>query len=90
MGRDLEAATVPLHDVVVADGAFVQEAADAIEVLRSGTPGFFGLARRASETAIVIGEETAQDCGGRFQIGGAGETEFACAERDALTYWDAF
>jgi hypothetical protein len=29
VGRDLETAALPLHDVVVADGALVQEAADA-------------------------------------------------------------
>jgi hypothetical protein len=36
---DLEAAACPLHDVVVADGAFMDEAADALEDVRSGPPG---------------------------------------------------
>jgi hypothetical protein len=33
---DMEAAAVPLHDVVVADSAFVHEAAHALESVRSG------------------------------------------------------
>src|ERR1035437_5148295 len=55
LGRDLEAASVPLHDVVVADRAFVMEAADVVEVLGSRTPSFFGFARRTTEAAIEIG-----------------------------------
>ena len=35
---DLKALAFPLHDVVVADDAFVNEAADALEILRSGAP----------------------------------------------------
>jgi hypothetical protein len=38
---DLEAMTLPLHDVVVADRTFVQEAADAVEAVWSRTPGGF-------------------------------------------------
>ena len=34
LGWDLEAAAVPLHDVVVADDAFVDKAADAVQVAR--------------------------------------------------------
>jgi hypothetical protein len=30
LGRDLKTASLPLHDVVVADGTLVQEAADAV------------------------------------------------------------
>ena len=32
LGRDLEAAAVPLHDVVVADDPFMGEAADALDI----------------------------------------------------------
>ncbi len=32
LGRDLETAAVPLHDVVIADDALVDEAADAAEI----------------------------------------------------------
>src|SRR5258708_1573111 len=32
LGRDLETATVPLHHVVIADDALVDEAADAAEI----------------------------------------------------------
>jgi len=38
LGRDLETAAVPLHDVVVADRALVLKAADTFQVLGSGTP----------------------------------------------------
>ena len=69
LGRDLEAASVPLHDVVVADRALVMKAADAIKIFGSGTPGLFRLARRATEAAVVVGQEAAQDLVGGGQIG---------------------
>ena len=34
--RDLQSPSVPLHHVVVADDALVREAADALEIFRSG------------------------------------------------------
>jgi hypothetical protein len=76
LGRDLEVASVPLHDVIVADAAFVDEAADAVEVLGSGAPGFFRLARRTAEAPVVVGKKTAEHLVGRFQIGRSGEAEF--------------
>src|SRR5229473_1851349 len=54
---DLEAAAFPLHDVVVADGAFMHEAADALEIFRSGTPRGGGFAGLPGETAVVVGDE---------------------------------
>src|SRR5712691_5141963 len=77
MRRNLEAAPVPLHDVVVADGALVPEAADAIEVGRSGTPGFFRFTRRAAEAAVVIGQDVAQNFVGSIEIGRAGQAQLA-------------
>src|ERR1039458_1651588 len=77
LGRDLEAASFPLHDVVVADRAFVMEAADVVEVLGSRTPSFFGFARRTTEAAIVVGQETAKDLVGGVQIVRAGQTQLA-------------
>src|ERR1700733_6768901 len=77
LGRDLERAALPLHDVVVADAAFVHEAADAVEVFWGGAPGGFYFARSASEATVVVGQETAQDSVGTIQIGGSGQTEFA-------------
>ena len=77
LGRDLETASLPLHDVVVADGALVQEAADATEILWSGAPGFFGLARRAGKAPVVVGKKAAEDLVGGFDIGGAGQAQFA-------------
>src|SRR5258708_10426838 len=50
---DLEAAACPLHDVVVADGAFVDEAADPFETFRSGAPGGGVFARQPGKTAGV-------------------------------------
>ena len=57
--RDLEAAAIPLHNVVVADRALVMKAEDAVQILGSGT--LFGLAGRASEATVVVGKEIAQD-----------------------------
>src|ERR1035441_7204783 len=77
LGRDLEAASVPLHDVVVADRALVMEAADGIEVFGSRTPSFFGFARRTTEAAVVVGQEVAKDLVGGVQIVRASQTQLA-------------
>src|SRR5450759_756736 len=77
LGRDLEAATVPLHDVVVADRALVMKATDTIEIFGSGTPGLFRLARGASEAAVIVGQEATQDLVGGGQVIGAGQTQLA-------------
>ena len=74
---DLEAASFPLHDIIVADDAFVSEAADAVQLGRSRTPSLGGIARSASEAAVVVGDETAQDAVGGLQIAGVGQAEFA-------------
>ncbi len=74
---DLEAAAIPLHDVVVADDAFVQEATDALEIFRSGPPGSFHLARLFGETAVVIGDELAQHSVGGVEVGSLSQAEFA-------------
>src|SRR6266852_6512975 len=62
---DLEAAAFPLHDVVVADGAFMHEAAEALEMFRSGTPRGGGFSGLPGETAVVVGDALAQDGVGR-------------------------
>ena len=72
---NLQPLAPPLHDVVVADDALVSEAADAIEIFRSRAPGLFCLAGRASEAAVVVGEEAAQDQVGRSQISKRGPDE---------------
>ena len=59
LGRDLERAAFPLHDVVVADAALVHEAADAIQVLWGRTPSGFRCARSACEAAVVVRQEAA-------------------------------
>jgi hypothetical protein len=73
---NLEAAAVPLYNVVVADRAFVKKAADAIQVPGSGTPGFFGLTRGAAEAPVVVGQEMAEDLVGRLEIGGTSQSQF--------------
>jgi hypothetical protein len=75
--RDLEATTVPLHDVIIADDAFVDEAADAIQLARCWAPGLFRLGRGAAEAAVVVGQEAAQDVVGGEQIGGSGQAQLA-------------
>jgi len=88
---NLQPLAVPLHDIVVADDAFVREAADAFEILRGRAPGFFGMAGRASEAAIVIGDKLAQDGIGPLQIAGLGEAEFTgeAVLQDAPEAFDA-
>ena len=75
--RDVENTALPLHDIVVADVAFVHEAADAVQVLGGGTPSGLRFPWCTGETAVVIGQEAAQDSVGTRQIGSAGQTEFA-------------
>src|SRR2546429_4203956 len=66
LGRDLETAAVPLHDVVIADDALVDEAADAAEIFGGRAPSLFRFSGSAAEAAGVIGEGAAADhgCGG--------------------------
>src|SRR2546428_8717595 len=55
LGRDLQAAALPLHDVVVADDAFVPERTDAVQIVGRETPGCGGVARGARGTPGVGG-----------------------------------
>src|SRR5260221_3803290 len=63
--RDLEAAAFPLHDVVVANGALVHEAADTLEAFRGRSPGGFHFARLSGETAVVVSGEISPHGGWR-------------------------
>ena len=74
---DLEATTVPLHDIVIADDAFMHETADPFEILWNSTPGGLLFARRTGETAIVINDELTKDGVGRVEVFGFGEPQFA-------------
>jgi len=74
---NLQSQPIPLHDVVVADDAFVREAADAFEIGGSGPPGFLRFARRAGEAAVVIGNEAAQHAIGGSEIAGGCQAQFA-------------
>src|SRR6185437_6534007 len=76
LGRDLEASSVPLHDVVVANDALVMKAADVVEIFGSGAPSGFGFARSATEAPIVVRQEAAQDLVGGNPIVGSGQTQF--------------
>ena len=80
---DLKRLAVPLHDVVVADHALVDEAADAVEIFRSRTPGGLHFARSAGEAAVVVGDEHAQHGVGGVQIGSLRQTEFAASDPGA-------
>src|SRR5271169_601677 len=75
--RDLEALSFPLHDVVVADHALVDEAADAPQTFGRGAPGGLHIARAAGEAAVVVGNEDAQHGVGGVQIASLGQAEFA-------------
>src|SRR5437588_471873 len=57
---DLEALAVPLHDVVVADHALMNEAADPVEIFRSRTPCGVHFPRAAGEAAVVVRHENTQ------------------------------
>src|SRR5258708_2317717 len=62
---DREAWALPLHDVVVADDTFMNEANDAIQILRSRTPSGRSCTRRPGEAAAVdLGEGTPAGSGG--------------------------
>ena len=74
---DLEALAVPLHDVVVADHALMNEAADAVEIFWRRAPCSLGFAGTARESAVVVGDEKAQDGVGGIQIAGLSQAEFA-------------
>src|SRR5713226_6708188 len=56
LGRDLETAAVPLHDVVIADDALVDEAADAAEIFGGRAPSLFRFSGSAAEAAVVVGK----------------------------------
>src|ERR1700741_4636764 len=75
LGRDLETAAVPLHDVVIADDALVDEGANAAEIFRGRAPSLFGFSRSAAEARIVVGQEAAQNVVGGGQIGSTREAE---------------
>jgi hypothetical protein len=75
--RDLEAQALPLHDVVVADHAGVDEAADAFQIFRRRAPCGLHFARAAGEAAVVIGNEEAQHSVGGVQIASLSQPEFA-------------
>ena len=77
LGRDLQAAALPLHDVVVADDAFVPERTDAVQIVGRETPGCGGVARSAREAPVVVGEEASQHPVGGVEITSMGKAEFA-------------
>src|SRR6202045_5561593 len=56
---DLEALAVPLHDVVVADHALMNEAADAIQVFGGGTPCGLHFTRPAAGAGGITRQEEA-------------------------------
>src|SRR5271165_7167498 len=75
--RALETVALPLHDVVVADHALMDKAADAVQVLGRGAPCGLQGAGSAGEAAVVVGEEPAQHGVGGVQIASLSEAQFA-------------
>src|SRR5260370_15061707 len=51
LGRDLETAAVPMHDVFIADDALVDGAADAAEIFWGRAPSLFPFSGSAAEAA---------------------------------------
>jgi len=74
---DLEALAFPLHDVIVADHALVNETADAIQVFRGWTPSGLQVTGTASKAAVVVGQEDAQHGVGGSEIASLSESELA-------------
>ncbi len=74
---DLEATAVPLHDVVVADRAFVHERTDALEIAGSRAPGLGGMAGAVGEAAVVVDSELMQHGVGGVDVGSLSQTQFA-------------
>jgi hypothetical protein len=75
--EDLEALSFPLHDVVMADHAWVDEAADAVKILGSRTPEGWDFARETSEAAVVVGDKDSQHGVGGVQIASLSQAKFA-------------
>ena len=50
-----------MHNIVVADDALMDEAADATEIFGGRTPSLFRFSRSMAEAAIVVGQEATQD-----------------------------
>ena len=57
--EDLEAVSLPLDDVIVADDARMHEAADVVQVFGSWAPSGFVFSRKPSEAAVIIGDKVA-------------------------------
>src|ERR1035441_1247046 len=68
---DLKALAFPLHDVVVADHALMNEAADAVQIFRGRAPGGLHFAGSAGKAAVEVGDEYEigrASCRGRAEI----------------------
>ena len=75
--RDLEALALPLHDVVIADYALVDEAADAFQIFGRGAPCGLHFSGASGEAAVVVGAKDAQHGVGGVQIASMSQAEFA-------------
>ena len=75
--EDLETLALPLHDVVMANHALVDEAADAVQIFGRGAPCGLQIARAAGEAAVVVGHEDSQHGVGGVEIARLSQAEFA-------------
>lgn len=74
---NLQPVAIPVHNVVVADDAFMREATDAFEIVRRRAPSLGRVARCASEAAVVVSDEVTEDAVGGISIANFGQAEFA-------------
>jgi hypothetical protein len=68
---------VPLHDLAVADGLRVLEAADAVHLAACESPGIFRTARHTSEAAVAVTDRAPQVTVGGVEVAGTGQARFA-------------
>ena len=77
LGRNLEATALPLHDVVVADYALMNEAADAVQIVGGRTPGGSRFRADGGRSGGCSRRRSAQQGVGRVEIAGLSQAEFA-------------
>jgi hypothetical protein len=68
---------VPLHDLAVADGLRVLEAADAVHLVACESPGIFRMARHTSDAAAAVTDRAPQVTVGGVEVAGTGQAKFA-------------
>jgi len=88
---DLEALAFPLHNVVVADDALMNKAADAVQIFRGGAPSGLHFTGPTGEAAVEVGKEVTQHGVGGVQIASLSQAQLAAQTilEDAPEAFDA-